>query len=106
LLTNGGAGELSLLGSGAQQWDDEGWRQTVTDSFATVDAQGPQAAKVARDTRYLRADVTQEEDLRRLLDACQGRAVIYFALPPAVTVQACSVLMRIGVPAGTRLVLE
>ncbi|GIM92446.1 glucose-6-phosphate 1-dehydrogenase [Paractinoplanes toevensis] len=97
---------MSLVGSGADHWDDEGWRRTVTESFATVGADGPQAEQVAQETRYLQADVTREEDLRRLLAACGGRAVIYFALPPTVTVRACTALSRIGVPAATRLVLE
>jgi glucose-6-phosphate 1-dehydrogenase len=106
LLTNGGAAGLSLVGSGAQQCDDEAWRRKVTDSFATVGADGPQALQVARAARYLQADVTQEEDLRRLLSSCPGRVTIYFALPPTITVQACTVLAQIGVPADTRLVLE
>jgi glucose-6-phosphate 1-dehydrogenase len=106
LLTSGAAPGLTLLGSGTREWDDEGWRQTVTESFATVGADGPPVARVAREARYLRADVTREEDLRRLLDACRGRVVIYFALPPTITAKACAVLSDIGVPEGTRLVLE
>jgi glucose-6-phosphate 1-dehydrogenase len=62
--------------------------------------------KVAQETRYFQTDVTQEADLRRLLDACPGPLVIYFALPPAVTAKACQVLAEIGVPDGARLVLE
>jgi glucose-6-phosphate 1-dehydrogenase len=106
LLTHGDVTGLSLLGSGAEDCADQQWRRIVTDSFATVDAGGADVERVVRDTRYLRADVTREQDLRRLLDACRGRVTIYFALPPAITVRACTVLSEIGVPAGTRLVLE
>ena len=106
LATGGGAG-LSLLGSGADSWDDDGWRKAVSESFATVGAaDDPRAAEVVRESRYLQADVTREEDVRRLLEACRGRVVIYFALPPSVTAKACEVLAALGVPAGTRLVLE
>src|SRR5690606_38219905 len=55
---------------------------------------------------YLAADATAEEDLRRLLASCRGRLTLYFALPPAITVEACRALARIGVPDGTRLVME
>ncbi|WP_306214827.1 glucose-6-phosphate dehydrogenase [Actinoplanes sp. RD1] len=104
LLAGGAAPDLALLGSGTHEWDDEQWRKTVAGAFATVD--GPAVHQVARNARYLRADVTRQEDLRRLLEACRGTAVIYFALPPAITMKACAALAGIGVPPGTRLVLE
>jgi glucose-6-phosphate 1-dehydrogenase len=50
--------------------------------------------------------VTVTGDLRRLLDACRGRVAIFFALPPAVTIQACRALAAIELPEHTRLVLE
>ncbi|MDA0642555.1 hypothetical protein [Nonomuraea ferruginea] len=52
------------------------------------------------------ADVTDDGDLRRLLACRRGRLTLYFALPPAVTVESCRALTRIGVPDGTRMVLE
>lgn len=105
LLADGGAPGLSLVGSGVDEWDDEHWRERVRGSFS---AAGPAEAveKVARQARYVQADVTHEEDVRRLLAACPGPLVIYFALPPAVTAKACEVLAGIGVPDGARLVLE
>jgi glucose-6-phosphate 1-dehydrogenase len=95
-----------LVGSGRHGWDDDRWRKRVADSFAAVGARGRQVDAVVKGTRYLEADVSVEGDLRRLLDARQGRLVIFFALPPSVTVTACRVLCGIGLPEGTRLVLE
>ncbi|WP_214402214.1 glucose-6-phosphate dehydrogenase [Pseudonocardia lacus] len=105
LLAAGGAPGLSLVGSGTDDWDDEHWRERVRTSFSAAD-QAEDVQRVARETRYLRADVTRPDDLRRLLDACRGRVVVYFALPPAVTAKASGALAEIGVPDGTRLVLE
>ena len=59
-------------------------------------ARGRQVDAVLNGARYLEADVTVEDDLRRLLDARQGRLVIFFALSPSVTVEACRVLCGIG----------
>jgi glucose-6-phosphate 1-dehydrogenase len=61
---------------------------------------------VVASTRYVQADVGREEDLRRLLETVDGTPIIFFALPPAVTVTACETLARIGLPPGTRLMLE
>jgi glucose-6-phosphate 1-dehydrogenase len=105
LLASGGGAGLSLIGSGVDDWDDEQWRKRVLTSFSAADPV-PAVQRVAREARYLRADVTQEQDLRRLLDTCRGQVVIYFALPPTVTAKACRVLGDIGLPDGARLVLE
>jgi glucose-6-phosphate 1-dehydrogenase len=105
LLTSGAAPGLTLIGSGTDDWDDDRWRERVRDSFAEAGS-ADAVRRVAEETHYLQADVTHEQDLKRLLDACHGRVVIYFALPPAVTAKACQALADIGVPEGTRLVLE
>ena len=64
------------------------------------------AVQVIRSSRYRKADVTDPDDLTRLLRDCDGTPVLYFALPPAVTARACQALAGIDVPEGTRLVLE
>src|SRR5690242_8315304 len=106
LLAGGGGKGLLLIGSAIDDWDDQRWRKRVADSFASASASGPQVDAVEQGARYLPADVTAEEDLRRLLEACRGQVIIYFALPPSITVRACTALTRVDLPAGTRLVLE
>lgn len=106
LLISGRVSGLSLIGSSRHDWDDHRWRQFVAEAFAAGNASGAQADAVVKGARYLQADVTTEGDLRRLLGACHGRVVIYFALPPPVTVRACQALTHIELPEGTRLVLE
>jgi glucose-6-phosphate 1-dehydrogenase len=106
LLNSGGGEGVSLVGSDVKDWDDEQWRARVAESFAAVDATGQQADAVARSTRYLKADVTAESEWPRLLDACEGRVAIYFALPPAITERAGRALTGVALPAGTRLVME
>ncbi|MFF0369865.1 glucose-6-phosphate dehydrogenase [Micromonospora sp. NPDC005087] len=106
LVATGAQPDLALIGSGRDDWDDERWRRRVAESFATVGADGPRETEIVRTTRYLRADVTGEEDLRRLLAVCHNQLVIYFALPPVITARAAAALARIGLPPGTRLMLE
>ncbi|CAL9341477.1 hypothetical protein [Streptomyces sp. DH-12] len=95
-----------LVGSDRGEGSDEEWRALVARAFSEGDASGAAVDAVVRDTRYVAADAAGADDLRGLLASCGGRLTLYFALPPAVTVEACRTLARIGVPEGTRLVLE
>ncbi|MFI8305362.1 glucose-6-phosphate dehydrogenase [Streptomyces sp. NPDC085927] len=97
---------LFLVGCDSGEGSDEEWRTVVAEAFAAGGAGGPAVDAVVRDARYVAADATDEGGLRRLLEGRRGRLTLYFALPPAVTVEACRALSRIGVPDGTRLVLE
>lgn len=106
LLATGEVRGFSLIGSALTDWHDEDWRSIVAHAFGTVDARGPQVDDVVRSTCYVRADATAAADLRRLLDACDGVVILYFALPPAMTIAACQALEGIVLPSGTRLVLE
>jgi glucose-6-phosphate 1-dehydrogenase len=106
LLASGSVVDLSLVGSATADWDDDRWRGRVTDSFAAAGVGGPEADAVAGAARYVRADATSEGDLRTVLDACRGEAIVYLALPPAVTVAACRAMSAIELPLRTRLVVE
>jgi glucose-6-phosphate 1-dehydrogenase len=96
LLKSGHAKDLALVGAGSDDWDDGHWAALVEKA----------TGESGLDTRYLEADVTAEDDLQRLLNACEGQLVIYFALPPQVTAKACKALAKVGVPDGTRLAME
>jgi glucose-6-phosphate 1-dehydrogenase len=106
LLAGGAVENVSLVGSADDDWTDERWRSRVAESFAAAGATGERVDAVAKSTRYVKADVAAVGDWRRVLDACDGRVVIYFALPPAITERACLTLDGIELPPGTRLVFE
>ena len=106
LSSSHGPAALTLVGAGAEVFDEATWRARVAAAFATVQAAGPRVDEIVARSTYLTADVTRPEDLQRLLDACDGAPAIYFALPPAVTAKACVALGQLSLPAGTALVLE
>ena len=97
---------LHLLGSSRADWSDTHWRRLVAGAFAAANASGPEVDRVVAGTQYRQADATDSNDLRRLLSVTRGELIIYFALPPAVTEKACRLLAEVGVPLGTRLVIE
>ncbi|GAA3936958.1 glucose-6-phosphate dehydrogenase [Microbacterium soli] len=95
---------LTLRGAGSDDWTQKRWRECVRAAFASSDA----ADEVSRvkGTAYTKADVTDRDALAALVEGVQGRLVIYFALPPAVTIAACEVLREITLPENTVLALE
>ncbi len=97
---------LVLVGAGAEDLDENAWRERVRSSFASGDVSQETIDAVLQTTRYEKADVTSAGDLRRLLDAGPPAPALYFALPPAITVTACTVLKELDLPTGTSLALE
>src|SRR5690606_184796 len=95
---------LTLHGAGSDDWSAKRWTDSVRASFAASDAED-QVARVSG-TTYTQADVTDHDALAALVEGVQGRLVIYFALPPAVTEKACEVLRDVTLPENTVLALE
>lgn len=106
LLSTHNVDDLQLIGSDLKDWDTEQWKSQVQESFGEVEASGSQVDAVVNATHYQQADVTSEDELQALLETCRGTVTIYFALPPSITGKACQALESIGVPEGTRLMIE
>ncbi len=104
LLASERGEELTLIGVDRGDLSDSEWRAKVTESFSG--APSALATKVAKNSRYLKADVTSADDLTRVLAAATGRVALYFALPPAVTILACQTLATMSLPKGIMFALE
>ncbi|QFG69842.1 glucose-6-phosphate dehydrogenase [Ornithinimicrobium pratense] len=98
--------QVRVVGADRAELSQHEWAQRVRESF--VEAEAPQGAvdRVVGQTAYQRTDALDEDQLRELIGSVPGSLVIYFALPPQVTVGVCALLERIGVPEGTRLAME
>jgi glucose-6-phosphate 1-dehydrogenase len=96
---------LRVLGAGLGELDERSWQRRVADAFA-AGGQGRRVDDTARRSRYRACDVTAVEELRALLEECDGTPAIYFALPPAVTARACQALRLVDLPEGTVLAME
>ncbi len=103
LADSGQSGDLLLIGSSRVDMDEEEWRGLVRDS---VGAGGDASSKLIDSTFYVQADVTVATQLKGLLERVEGELIIYFALPPEVSIKACEALREIGCPPGTRLAIE
>jgi glucose-6-phosphate 1-dehydrogenase len=98
--------DLVLIGAGSEDWDADAWQGRVRTAFTSAKVADDTLETVLKNTDYVRADVTNGDDLRRLLDAGPAPFALYFALPPSVTVAACKELQQVSLPSGTTLVLE
>jgi len=98
--------DLVLIGAGSEAWDADAWRERVRTSFSSAEVSAETLDAILDNTKYLRADVTNQDDLRRVLDAGPAPVALYFALPPAVTMAACTKLQQVSLPPGTTFVLE
>lgn len=104
LLGSSRGSDIRLIGVDRDPVTAAAWTRKVTQAFGT--AGGDRRARVLESSRYLQADVTDPDALGRVLDAAAGRVALYFALPPAVTVLACSALSKLELPAGIVLAVE
>src|SRR3712207_2485652 len=106
LLAADGTRPLQLIGTGRSERDQDEWRETVKKAFDNAGATGSAAQAVLESTEYVQADSSEKEELQRLLDACTGTPILYFALPPTVTIKVCELLEQMDLPEGTVLAME
>lgn len=87
--------------------DTEGFREHLGAELAEHGTDGDTSSRAAvlEAFRYHRADVTDPEELAGAFDG-DGPVVAYLALPPAVFEPTLDALDRIGLPDGSRVVLE
>jgi glucose-6-phosphate 1-dehydrogenase len=104
LLASSRGTPIRLIGVDRDERTDAQWRATVAAAFA--DEPSALATRVASDSRYVAADVTDAAQLESVLAATTGRVALYFALPPAVTILACTALATLSLPQGIMFALE
>lgn len=106
LVTQQPKRRVQLIGVGTDDMSDDDWRDIVTSSFSTTDSAGDGMDALLADTIYLKADVTNTDDLKRIFEKAAGIPAIYFALPPSVTGKSCKAMEQIDLPEGTVLAME
>lgn len=97
--------DVRLIGSARSEKQD--WAETVAEAFRGAGASGPAVERTLETTTWVSADASSPEELGRLLEQAQdGRAVLYFALSPAVTATSLEALREIELPEDLWLALE
>ncbi|GAB3581140.1 glucose-6-phosphate dehydrogenase [Calidifontibacter terrae] len=98
--------EVTVIGADRADQTDAAFRGLVKDRLKQGGATAATATRVSRKARYAKADLLDPKSLGDLLAMAGDDLVIYFALPPAISVKVCAELEKLDLPAGTRLGLE
>ncbi len=106
LIESGRAKGLTVIGVGRDSMSTASWRARMQKSFAAGGSESRAVKDVAERSQYRQADVTNADDITRLLEECEGSPALYFALPPHVTEAASEALSKVKLPHGTVFGLE
>lgn len=98
--------QVQVVGADRADLTDEAWTAKVRQALVAGEASSATTEVLCRTTRYVQADLLQAEQLDRVLSGLDGPLVIYFALPPQITVQVCALLEQRRLHPQTRLALE
>ncbi|MEL5955246.1 glucose-6-phosphate dehydrogenase [Streptomyces sp. CLV115] len=99
--------QLELTGASREDWDTEQYREWIATQLDRHGGSCPSEAKeaIAASARYRRADVTDPADVAAAV-AGDGPVAVYLALPPAIFPRVVTTLHEVGLPTGSRIVLE
>ena len=100
--------EIRITGVAREQWSTQQFRSYIGDRLDEF------AADVDRQARdqlvgcltYVQADVTDAEALAPAFSGIDEPSLAYLALPPAIFPGAIAALEKIGLPDGSRIVIE
>jgi len=96
---------VQVWGSAMDELPD--WPDRLREALGEGGAPAETVERIASGTRYLRLDVTDGQDLDRLLEEIPDpdSTVLYFALPPAISEKSCGLLAERDL-GGLHLALE
>lgn len=82
------------------------WTTRVRAALTTAKVEAEVRDKILASTAYRKTNVLDAHELGELLEDLPADSVLYFALPPQVTIQACELLAEMELPKGLKLALE
>jgi glucose-6-phosphate 1-dehydrogenase len=101
-------GELKITGIARDDWTAEAFRGHIEGGLErhTGDLEAATCGALVSGLEYRRADVSDAKELGGALGELHEPAVAYLALPPGLFAAAIEALAAIGLPEGSRVVVE
>lgn len=100
---------VNLVGAAADDLTADQWADRVREGLAEGGCPAERVEQMVAATRFEHLDVTDPAALKAFLadlDAAGHPIVLYFALPPAVSIAACEAMTQFDLPEGMRLAIE
>ena len=97
---------VRVLGAAMEDFSQAQWKKRVRKSLTTAKADAEVRERIEASTAYRKTNVLDRHDLGELIEDLPPDSVLYFALPPQVTIKACELLATMALPKGIRLALE
>lgn len=100
--------DVRILGADRADLSQKDFANLLHDGLINGGANSQLAEEHVQATKYFTCDVVDPDQLREVINAVSDtdRLVLYFALPPAVTAQACEALTKCDLPQNTHLAME
>jgi glucose-6-phosphate 1-dehydrogenase len=98
--------EVQLIGVNRTAMTDDAWRDAVRAAMTDGGADEDRMRATLDGARFLEADITKTDDLKRVLDACEHPPALYFAVGPSVAQAACEAMLELELPEGVVFALE
>jgi glucose-6-phosphate 1-dehydrogenase len=101
-------GGFHVTGAAREELDDAAFRNAAAERLEEHAGEVPAGSRdgVVRMLRYRPVDIREARSVAALFDAGGPPAAAYLALPPSVFPAAVTSLTEVGLPAGSRIVLE
>ncbi|MBK8446082.1 MAG: glucose-6-phosphate dehydrogenase [Micropruina sp.] len=106
LLTAEPKRAVHLIGAAADELTQQQWQQRVAEALRDGGSDARAIDTLIAATTYARMDATSADDLGTLLGGLTGPVVLYFALPPAISMKTCEALSRLTLPDQLSLAIE
>lgn len=97
---------VRVVGADRTELTVAAWHDKVRTALAGAEVPDERTDALLSTAEYVRADLLDPDQVSQLIASVEGPLVVYFALPPQITVQVCALLETIKLPEQTRLALE
>lgn len=97
---------ITIVGADRAALTKKEFADKVRNGFGETKCDKETTDRIVKAARYVKADLLDATAVKELVESCDGELVIYFALPPAITIKVCAELQKLKLPPNTRLGLE
>lgn len=98
--------QVRVIGAAMENFTQTEWKKRVRTSLTRAKVAREVRDRIVGSTAYRKTNVLDRMDLLDLLETVPADSVLYFALPPQVSMGACRLLVGAELPKGLKLAIE